>query len=88
MLTLNVDEEPEAARRYAENNSLSVPVLLAHDYVRGTLGVRGIPRNWVLDRQLVWREDEIGFSGADGWIDEMSAALASAGNGAGAGGGR
>ncbi len=83
VLTLSVDEEPEKARAYAQAHGFSFPVLLAHDYVRGTLNVRGIPRNWVLDRQLVWRTDDVGFSGEDGWLDAMTEAIASARSGGG-----
>jgi thiol-disulfide isomerase/thioredoxin len=80
LVAMNVDEEAEKVAPFVAEHGYSFPVLFAHDYVRGTLATRGIPRNWVVDRSGVWRSDEIGFDErhAERWVDDAEAAVAAA----------
>jgi len=52
------------------------PVLLAHDYVHALLPNLSIPRNWVVDKEGLMREESIGFGG-DGnqWVKNALAKL-------------
>ena len=61
LLTFNVDEAPEVVAPFVAKGGYTFPVLLAHDFVRNKLEVQGIPRNWVLDTNGVWRTDQIGL---------------------------
>jgi thiol-disulfide isomerase/thioredoxin len=79
-LTMNVDEKPEKVAPFVEQTGYTFPVLFAREYVRGTLGTQGIPRNWVIDRNGAWHVDEIGYhpggdwvAGAEAWIEAARA---------------
>lgn len=84
VLTLNVDEQPERARAFVKKSAFAVPVLLAHSFLRGMLEqqidlagskiqVAGMPRSWVLDRNLVFRTDEVGFNNKkNDWVEKMT----------------
>lgn len=83
VLTMNVDEEPDKARAYAAKNKFQFPVLLAYTFVRKQLETKGIPRNWVFDRNLVFRTDEIGFNNKNNknndWLEKMTGRIRQAG---------
>jgi thiol-disulfide isomerase/thioredoxin len=68
-LTMNVDEKPSEVQPFIRTHGYTFPVILAYDYVRKTLATVGIPRNWVIDQNGVWRFDEIGYREGDGdWV--------------------
>jgi thiol-disulfide isomerase/thioredoxin len=76
VLTLNVDEEVDKVQPYLKKYKYTFPVLPAHTYVRGLLPNLSIPRNWIVDKQGLMREETIGFGG-DGnqWIADALAKL-------------
>ncbi len=72
-VTMNVDEDQKKVQPLVQQKRYTFPVLFAYKYVRVTLATKGIPRNWVIDRDGVFRVDEIGYHGpADRWLEEMS----------------
>jgi peroxiredoxin len=69
LLTMNVDEKASEVEPFMRRNGYTFPVIPAYDYVRKTLATVGIPRNWVIDQNGVWRFDEIGYREGDGdWV--------------------
>lgn len=69
LLTMNVDEKPSEVEPFMRKNGYTFPVIPAYDYVRKTLATVGIPRNWVIDQNGVWRFDEIGYrEGGGDWV--------------------
>jgi len=70
---MNVDEELKRVKPFMDEKRYTFTALFAHPYVRGTLQTKGIPRNWIVDRDGVFRVDEIGFKKpAERWLEEMS----------------
>jgi thiol-disulfide isomerase/thioredoxin/tetratricopeptide (TPR) repeat protein len=70
VLTLNVDEDIDKVKPYLAKNKYTFPVLLAHAYVRALLPNLSIPRNWIVDKEGLMREETIGFGGSGNqWID-------------------
>lgn len=69
LLTMNVDEKVPEVQPFVTKNSYTFPVIPAYDYVRKTLATTGIPRNWVIDTDGVWRFDEVGYRpGSGDWV--------------------
>jgi thiol-disulfide isomerase/thioredoxin len=71
VVTFNIDANPGAALRYAEEEGFTFPVLLAGDLVNEMGGVSGIPRSWIVDSSATVRREQLGFGEAEGWIDEV-----------------
>jgi thiol-disulfide isomerase/thioredoxin len=72
VLTLNADEQTALVQPYAEEQKLTVPVLLAHDYVVKLLQPLALPRTWIVDRAGVIRAEYKGFGrGSEAWLDRM-----------------
>jgi thiol-disulfide isomerase/thioredoxin len=80
LLTMNVDEKAPAVRPFVTRNAYTFPVLPAYDYVRKTLATTGIPRNWVIDADGVWRFDEVGYrAGRGDWVAHAERMIEEAG---------
>ena len=71
VVTFNIDANPGAALRYAEEEGFTFPVLLASDLVDAMGGVSGIPRSWIVDSSATVRREQLGFGEAEGWVDEV-----------------
>lgn len=71
VVTFNIDANPGAALRYAEEEGFGFPVLLAAGLVDTMGGVSGIPRSWIVDGSAVVRREQIGWGPDDGWVDEV-----------------
>jgi thiol-disulfide isomerase/thioredoxin len=80
LVAMNVDEDADKVAPFVAERGYTFPVLYAHDYVRKTLATRGIPRNWVIDADGVWRADQIGFdeAHAGSWVGDAETAVAAA----------
>ena len=80
LVAMNVDEDADKVAPFVAERGYTFPVLYAHDYVRKTLATRGIPRNWVIDADGVWRVDQFGFdeAHAERWVGDAEAAVAAA----------
>jgi thiol-disulfide isomerase/thioredoxin len=77
VLSMNVDEDPEDARKYAAEHNLTFPVLPASRYVRKTVGpLLKIPRTWIVGSGLLTAESQ-GFHEGQGeaWLDGARAEL-------------
>ena len=61
-------------------NGYTFPVIPAYDYVRKTLATTGIPRNWVIDADGIWRFDEVGYRDGEGdWVANAERMIEEAG---------
>jgi len=77
VLSMNVDEDPEDARKYAAEHNFTFPVLAASRYVRKTVGpLLKIPRTWIVGSGLLTAESQ-GFHEGQGeaWLDGARAEL-------------
>jgi hypothetical protein len=77
ILSLNIDDDPEKARKYAAEHKLTFPVLPAAKYVNSTVGPGvSIPRSWIVEKGLLTAES-LGFH--DGseelWLKEAQSQL-------------
>jgi thiol-disulfide isomerase/thioredoxin len=70
LVSLNLDEDPEKARKYVAENKLTIPVLPANDYVRRTVGPSySIPRSWIVGSQRLLTSELLGFGGSgEAWL--------------------
>lgn len=76
VLSLNIDGEPEKGRKYAAENKLTFPVLLASDYVSSVVGPVSIPRNWIVHRGLLTSESSGYEDGQEeAWLKEARAQI-------------
>jgi thiol-disulfide isomerase/thioredoxin len=73
VLTLNVDQDPTKARRYASAMGLTIPIILASDYVRRQRADDTIPRNWIVGPGGTLLAERVGFNVRErnGWVDEV-----------------
>jgi hypothetical protein len=73
VLTLNVDSDQTKARRYASAMGLTVPVILASDYVRNQRGDDIIPRNWIVGPKRALLAERVGFNTKErnNWVEEV-----------------
>ena len=75
VLTFNVDENPGILARYMQEHGLSFPVVLAQEFVNGTMKVESIPLNWIVDVAGVLRfERSAGFD--ESFVKDTLAAMA------------
>jgi Tol biopolymer transport system component len=81
VISLNVDDDAERARRYAADNKLTVPVVSASSYVTRIVGpALTIPRNWIVGPRGVMTAELRGYDAteAEVWLqaarDEMERA--------------
>ena len=75
VLTFNVDENPGILARYMQEHALSFPVVLAQEFVNGTMKVESIPLNWIVDFAGVLRfERSAGFD--ESFVKDTLAAMA------------
>lgn len=80
LLTLNVDEDRMPIAPFLKSNHYSFPVLPAYAFVRDTLKVVGIPRNWIIGPDGTKQMEELGFDGdGDEFIKGALAAISEAG---------
>ena len=77
LLTLNMDQNPGIVPAFVAAKKMTLPALLAADYVSGTLGNFSIPRNWIVDEAGVVRFEHSGFSPehAEVWVNESRSLL-------------
>jgi thiol-disulfide isomerase/thioredoxin len=73
VLTLNVDSDATKARRYASAMGLTVPVVLASDYVRRQRADDTIPRNWIVGPGGALLAERVGFNASErnNWVDQV-----------------
>lgn len=73
VLTLNIDDDPKKARRYADAMGLTVPVVLGADYVRKLGRGNMVPRNWIVGPGRKLLVERVGFSTKErnNWIEEV-----------------
>ena len=77
VLSLNVDDDPEKARKYAAEHKLTFPVLPAGKYVSKAIGPSiSIPRTWIVGGGLLTAES-LGFHDGEGdaWLDGARAEI-------------
>lgn len=77
VLTLNMDHTADVVPPYMEKNGLTLPVLLAYDYLAAR-NVNGIPRNWLLDGEGRLAREQVGFKAeqsVEDWIAEVLAEM-------------
>jgi thiol-disulfide isomerase/thioredoxin len=76
VLSLNIDDDPEKARKYATDHKLTFPVLPASKYVSGLVGGVSIPRSWIVEKGMLTSES-VGFHEGqeDAWLKEVQAQL-------------
>lgn len=80
LLTMNVDEKVAEVQPFVTRNGYTFPVSPAYDYVRKTLATTGIPRNWVIDADGIWRFDEVGYRDGEGdWVANAERMIEEAG---------
>jgi thiol-disulfide isomerase/thioredoxin len=72
VITLNVDDNPGLVEPLLGEGGYRFPVLLAKFYIEKLLPSLSIPRNWIIDKDGVLRQEQIGFGG-DGevWVGEV-----------------
>jgi thiol-disulfide isomerase/thioredoxin len=76
LVTMNVDEKPEKAAPFLRKKRYTFPVVPAYTLLRKDMGLKGIPRNWVLDRSGVIRVDVFGVKTENGsWVEWATAQL-------------
>jgi thiol-disulfide isomerase/thioredoxin len=76
VVTLNVDEEIDRVQPYLRKNKYTFPVLPARTYVHALLPNLSIPRNWIVDKAGLMREESIGFGGSGTqWMENALAKL-------------
>jgi thiol-disulfide isomerase/thioredoxin len=71
VLSLNIDDDPEKARKYAAEHKLTFPVLPAAKYVNKAIGgAVSIPRTWIVGGGLLTAES-LGFheEKGDAWLE-------------------
>jgi thiol-disulfide isomerase/thioredoxin len=71
LVSLNLDDDPEKARKYVAEHKLTIPVLPAGDYVRHTVGAAySIPRSWIVGSQRLLTSELLGFfpGSEDAWL--------------------
>lgn len=71
VLSLNIDDDPEKARKYAAEHKLTFPVLPAAKYVSKAIGgAVSIPRTWIVGGGLLTAES-LGFheGKGDAWLE-------------------
>lgn len=74
VLTLNVDEDEEDARKFITGNQLTLPALLdATGFVGGVTSPSPIPRSWIINREGVVSHETIGFSPTRTWVEDTLA---------------
>ncbi len=61
VLTLNIDDNTGLVQPFLDRKKYTFPALLAKSYVEGVLPEMGIPRNWIVDGQGVWKLELLGF---------------------------
>jgi thiol-disulfide isomerase/thioredoxin len=72
VLSLNVDDEPDKARKYAAEHKLTIPVVMAADYVRKEIGPAiSIPRSWIVGPDGMLTAEHKGFDPrqTEGWVE-------------------
>jgi thiol-disulfide isomerase/thioredoxin len=77
VLSLNIDDDPEKARKYAAEHKLTFPVLPASKYVTKAIGPSiSIPRSWIVGGGLLTAES-LGFNDGQGeaWLAKARAEL-------------
>ena len=77
IITLNTDDNPGLIEPFMKENHYTFPVLPASAYVTGMLPSLSIPRNWIVNREGVLKEEAVGFSniGEEAWIEQIAAKL-------------
>lgn len=72
VLSLSIDEDAEAVRRYLRRHPLTVPVLMADEGVRRDYGnINGVPCAFLVDKQGVVRRAGGSFSDVRERIEEL-----------------
>ena len=69
VLTFNVDDNVGLIEPFLQQNKYTFPVLPAKALVEVMLPMLSIPRNWIVDREGVARQEMIGFGNAEKWED-------------------
>ncbi len=72
LLTLNSDANPGLAESFMREHKLQFPVVPAVSYIQDTLGVFGIPDNWIVDADGVVRLKEIRYNPSEKWEEWMA----------------
>lgn len=72
VLTLNEDTNPGLAESFMRQNGLTLPILPAMTYSQETLGVLGVPDNWLIDVNGVVRLKQIYYVPSRKWQTWMS----------------
>lgn len=80
VLTLNADENWNAARQFLRNE-FTFPALAAADYVFGTLELSGVPRNWIVDGNGIVRHELASYYGGEALLKEVPPLIESLHNG-------
>ncbi len=73
VITLNVDENPGLIAPFLRTRGIGpLTVIPAADYVMETLGVRGFPVTWIVDRDGVARREQGGFTAEPAkWVERV-----------------
>ena len=71
VLSLNVDDDQEKARKYVADNKLTFPVVSASAYVTHAIGPSvSIPRSWIVGPGRLLAAESLGFNDGEGeaWL--------------------
>src|SRR5206468_3453791 len=71
VLSLNIDDDQEKARKYVADNKLTLPVVPASIYVTRAIGPAiSIPRSWIVGPGRVLAAESLGFGDGEGeaWL--------------------
>ena len=75
VVTLNLDDNPDLARRFTESNHLTFPVLYGKALYDRLTRELSIPRTWIINRDGVLVKEQVGFDNSGHWLDEALAEI-------------